>query len=255
MTALSVASEARTRVDRIKTGVEVVWTLIVESYQSRDWEALGYATWDEMCTREFGTSRLRLPREERAETVQSLREAGLSLRAISSATGDSYGTVRNALSGEQFCSPDSDTPETAEPDGFAEKIAAELAASDDEYADRAQAVVDTRTGEVVEPGDEPLTEAECEALDQANRPEPAPKVTGLDGKKHPRTKPPGRSRQRALIDEFRPAITELDSKVKRITKLAGDARFSSNAGQISQKYLSDLTRARDALQCVIDQLP
>ncbi|WP_217157572.1 hypothetical protein [[Mycobacterium] fortunisiensis] len=40
-----------------------------------------------------GTSRLRLPREERTEVVSSLRESGLSLRAIEAATGISRKTV------------------------------------------------------------------------------------------------------------------------------------------------------------------
>jgi hypothetical protein len=100
MTAVELATSrsARQRVDQIKTGVEAIWHLIVESYQARDWETLGYATWDEMCSREFGTSRLRLPREERQDVIASLRESGLSLRAIASVTGDSEPTVRRALS-------------------------------------------------------------------------------------------------------------------------------------------------------------
>jgi len=52
--------------------------LVKQAYTERAWDALGYASWDEYCTREFGTSRLRLPREERAEVVASLRESGLS---------------------------------------------------------------------------------------------------------------------------------------------------------------------------------
>ncbi|MFV8316278.1 hypothetical protein [Mycobacterium sp. 23] len=34
-----------------------------------------------------------------------MREAGMSIRAIASATGDSYGTTRNTLAGEQNCPP------------------------------------------------------------------------------------------------------------------------------------------------------
>lgn len=59
------------------------------------------------CTREFGTSRLRLPREDRAEVVASLRESGLSTRAIAAATGLSQPTVRRDLAaGESNDSPD-----------------------------------------------------------------------------------------------------------------------------------------------------
>ena len=41
----------------------------------------------------FGISRLRLPREERAEVVASLRESGLSIRAIETATGSHRETI------------------------------------------------------------------------------------------------------------------------------------------------------------------
>lgn len=80
------AEYARQLTDRIKVAVEGTWHLITEAYQSRAWSVLGYASWDDYCTREFGTARLKLPREDRISTVQSLRDAGLSLRAIAAAT-------------------------------------------------------------------------------------------------------------------------------------------------------------------------
>ena len=70
------ASTARALTDRIKVGVEAVWELITQAYVQRAWDALGYSSWDDYCTREFGTSRLRLRREERAEVVASLRDQG-----------------------------------------------------------------------------------------------------------------------------------------------------------------------------------
>jgi protein gp37/transposase-like protein len=82
---------ARRLTDRIKVAVEGTWQLIQEAYLTRAWSVLGYASWDEYCTREFGTSQLRLPREERQEVVASLREAGLTVRAIAAATGKSVG--------------------------------------------------------------------------------------------------------------------------------------------------------------------
>jgi hypothetical protein len=83
-------SDARALTDQIKADVETVWDRIERAYLERAWAALGYANWDEYCLTEFGTSRLRLPREERPEIVASLREAGLSIRAIASATGAAY---------------------------------------------------------------------------------------------------------------------------------------------------------------------
>lgn len=102
---------ARRLTDKIKVGVEGVWHLIEEAYTSRAWAALGYSSWDDYCTREFGTSRLRLPREDRPEVVASLRESGLSLRAIASATGYSEPTVRRSLAG---ASNDAPAPHAAE---------------------------------------------------------------------------------------------------------------------------------------------
>ena len=93
----STPDVARHLTDRIKIAVEGTWQLIQEAYLTRAWSALGYASWDEYCTREFGTSRLRLPREERQEVVASLRDSGLSARSIAAATGLDRGTVRNDL--------------------------------------------------------------------------------------------------------------------------------------------------------------
>jgi hypothetical protein len=91
--ALPTKQDARALTDRIKVAVEGTWLLIQEAYTSRAWAALGYDTWDSYCAAEFGTARLRLPREERQEVVASLRESGMSLRAISSATGISPATA------------------------------------------------------------------------------------------------------------------------------------------------------------------
>jgi len=89
------ASEARDLTDRIKVAVEGTWQLIKHAYLGRAWSALGYSSWDDYCTQEFGTSRLRLPREERQEVVSSLREIGMSVRAIAAATGHSKNTIND----------------------------------------------------------------------------------------------------------------------------------------------------------------
>lgn len=91
------ADQARRLTDSIKTAVAWTWDLVQEAYFGRAWEALGYLTWDAYCEAEFGTSRLRLPREERSEVVGSLRDAGLSLRAIAAGTGLSKDTVAREL--------------------------------------------------------------------------------------------------------------------------------------------------------------
>jgi hypothetical protein len=94
---------------RIRALVGDCWSLIKQAYTRRAWAALGYESWDAYCLGELGEARLRIPREERPELVCSLRQAGMSIRAIGAATGLGYGTVRRELSGEPFGSPDEAT--------------------------------------------------------------------------------------------------------------------------------------------------
>lgn len=98
--------DARTLTDRIKVAVEGTWLLIQEAYTSRAWAALGYDTWDAYVDAEFRTARLALPKEERSETIQSLRAAGMSTRAIVAATGLSKGTVGRELTGAPIGAPE-----------------------------------------------------------------------------------------------------------------------------------------------------
>lgn len=127
---LPTEQEARALTDRIKVAVEGTWLLIQEAYTSRAWAALGYETWDAYCTAEFGTTRLRLPREERQEVVASLRESGLSVRAIASATGNSTRTVQKDL---QVSS--STTPEIRGTDGKTYAPSRSEAQEDDDLLD------------------------------------------------------------------------------------------------------------------------
>lgn len=85
--------QARDLTDRIKAELSATWDLITEAYQRRAWAALGFQSWDAYCKTEFGASRIKLPSEERREVVSSLRDAGLSIRAIAAATGSARSTV------------------------------------------------------------------------------------------------------------------------------------------------------------------
>lgn len=92
------ADEARELIDGIKTRVADVWRSVTIAYTGRAWVSLGYPSWDSMCETEFDGARIRLPREERTEVIGSLREAGMSIRAITAATGLATNTVRSQLS-------------------------------------------------------------------------------------------------------------------------------------------------------------
>ena len=96
--------DARELTDTIRRDTSLLWDKLARAYTGRAWAALGYESWDDYCTNEFADCRLRLPREDRREVVQSLTAQGLSTRAIASAIGISDGTVRNDLAA-QNCAP------------------------------------------------------------------------------------------------------------------------------------------------------
>lgn len=83
--------------DKIRNGLDGVWDLIITAYQWKVWTVLGYDTWDEYCDKEFRHFRIKLGKEDREVVVGNLRDHGLSLRAIASATGYDKRTVQRDL--------------------------------------------------------------------------------------------------------------------------------------------------------------
>ena len=90
-------AEARELTRRIKVGLEHSYTLIIAAYRGQAWRSMGYSAWDAYCQGEFGSLALQPPREDRQNVIMSMREAGMSIRAIGTATGSSYGTVSRGL--------------------------------------------------------------------------------------------------------------------------------------------------------------
>lgn len=106
--------EARARADRIRSGMRVLaeWQQdVIAAYAARDWDALGYETWDAYIDGEYGEHRVRLPREQRREIVAGMSAAGMSTRAIGSAVGASKDTVHRDL-GATVSNETDDRPET-----------------------------------------------------------------------------------------------------------------------------------------------
>lgn len=248
------AVEARAITDQIKTGVEAVWHLITRAYTERAWSALGYSSWDDYCTREFGTARLRLPREERAEVVASLRESGLSLRAIAAATGVNRETVRQELAGGNLLPPESDevsqsgTP-ALECDGKCAIDECVCPVDDEPMVDELSGV---HVADIPEQQLPPLPENYMD-IPAAQAP---PKITGLDGKTYPQkpAEPPAPPRRRPITEAFDSATYELKRAVERVARLCADDRLQKNKNQIAGSNLSDLVRVRDALTGVINQI-
>lgn len=231
MSAVEISpASARELTDRIKVGVDAIWELIKQAYTSRAWSVLGYSSWDDYCTREFGTSRIRLPREERQEVVASMREIGMSVRAISSAIGDSYGTVRNELAArEQNCSPETEAP-------------APITGTDGKtYAPRPKPEPEFDPDEEIVPG---MTAGQLDELNvqPQQHPEPAAEPAA-----------PAKPKRRALDDQFLDATYQLTRVCTTLQNLGDDDRLPRNREQVA-RYRSDLLRAIDTLHRVADQL-
>lgn len=92
------AANARETIDKIRGHLADAWHLAVKSYEGRAWIALGYESWDAMCDAEFDEVRCRIPREKFADTVTTLADSGMPVRAIAAATGTSKSTVARQVS-------------------------------------------------------------------------------------------------------------------------------------------------------------
>lgn len=212
----ATANEARALTDQIKVAVEGTWQLIKHAYQSRAWDALGYSSWDDYCTREFGTSRLRLPREERQEIVSSMREIGMSTRAIAAATGMSKDTVHRELPGVS-----NETPEPR-PAAWYEPSTKEM-----EQLNRPTVARD------IEPDVEPA------------------RVTGTDGKSY--AAQPARTPNRpALPPQFASVAADLTRLIAKLEKLQNDDRYPGNRTSIADLCVPQFRRAADVLWDFMD---
>ncbi|SEF13499.1 hypothetical protein SAMN04489740_4384 [Arthrobacter alpinus] len=69
LTAKEQAAVQLTR--RIRISLESAYTLIVEAFESRAWEALGYQSWDMYCKGEFSGMNLQPPLEQREQVILS----------------------------------------------------------------------------------------------------------------------------------------------------------------------------------------
>lgn len=168
--------EAETLTSRIKIALDGTWELIRDAYMGRVWVPLGYETWDDYTVSEFGATRLRLPKEERQQAVASLRDCGLSVRAIASGLGVSKNTVTADLS-------QTGTPEPVEkmrPDEVAALVRGGFVESIDELVEVSGLNVNTRTGEVIE--DAPV-------VTEHTVTEKVKTTIGLDGKEYKRPEP------------------------------------------------------------------
>lgn len=297
-TAMS-PSAARDLTERIRTTIDRAWDLIAKAYTDRAWAVLGYPTWDVYCEREFGSTWFKLPREARGEVVQSLRDLGLSTRAIGSAIGVDDRTVRRDLSGAASAAPaavmgtDGKTYASTPPVRPHLAVVPDLPTTEDHPETAPMCEGGTASGVPLTPsllmtGDgysvvhnAPVTDgveptltsfamcpcgARAELYDNATQ-EDRERFDEFDDihrycddltepvATEPEPEPaPAPARRKPITDSFDDATTAVTKAVKRVEALAADDRFDKNADQLALRK-SDLVRARDALQRVIEKFP
>lgn len=86
-------SAAQQRAEAIRRGIDAtaaaladVPRLVIEAHRAEDWRTLGYGTWQDYVTGEFGTSLIKLDRATRQTWTHSLKGAGMSTREIAPVT-------------------------------------------------------------------------------------------------------------------------------------------------------------------------
>lgn len=124
-------TEARELTEQITEGLNDVHSLIMQAWEGRAWEALGYESWDAWIDGNFRGLQLRPPREQRDEVVRSMREAGMSMRAISQATELSRGTVQRSAAVSEGSRSDQESSNVVGLDGKAYSTSKRAAASED----------------------------------------------------------------------------------------------------------------------------
>lgn len=231
----------RIALDRTARGMADLAERVSEAYQRRADLALGYESWAEYATAEFGEQTQSLAAPIRRELVGYLSAEGMSTRAIAPAVGVSQRQVSTDV--RSHFSP---TP-TPEPAG------ATIATNEGVIIAETRHV-ELDTGETFDLDTGGLTEPEP-APEPAPTPEPR-KVTGLDGKTYtaPKQKETPKPRRNPLPEQFFRARYDLTKKVESLVRLSKDDRFAANVEKVARENLSDLNHAIEALQRIVATL-
>lgn len=202
----------------IRSHIKVAWERIAEAYAGRVWISLGYDNWDDYINSEFGAAPLRVPRQERQEIVGSLREAGLSTRAIAAATGESQSTVQRDVG--------------------------QLNQNDSVEAAARLRGLDGKDRPASRPAPEPQDEiVDAEIVSDEHAPQP------------PSSSPPRSLRRRPITDQVRDAGMDLRKTMEKIEKLLEDDRVSANRKQVTFALRGHLLYVADAVAAALNAIP
>jgi len=82
---------------QIRSVLDRAWEFVALAYKGRAYVALGFPSWDDYIDARFGDLRVTVPREHRAEVVNQMASARMSIRAIAKLLGIGVGTVHREL--------------------------------------------------------------------------------------------------------------------------------------------------------------
>ena len=204
-------TDAKTRLDRVKVGVERIWDDLVALYKGRAWLVLGYQSWEQLCDSEFAGARIALPRTERQQAVSNMHSEGMSTRAIASAIGvnnatvhrDIVSTVANATVGK-VVGIDGKTRAATQPVIAAEPWDPLESLTPDDLQEISAAVQESPLTEVVNQLDEIAQDAEHFAL---------PRIIGDDHQPIP-VSDHHRNKLKATAARFRATADHIDNYLR-----------------------------------------
>mgnify|MGYP002352819829 CR=1 FL=1 len=255
--ARQLTERIRATLDTTARGLDRLAAYVSEAYSRRADLALGYRSWAEYASAEFGEETKDLAAPIRRQLVGYLSADGMSTRAIAPVAGVSNKTVSLDRAAGVTSGNTSPAPSTRPAPVTTE-------------------FVDTATGEIFDVDDNTaafieadLTEDEFEhglaaarqsgdlsaesVINNAPR-----KVTGLDGKTYSVPQQPvqqePRTMRKPLPDQITNNIFDLSRKAERLDALTEDDRFPKNKEKVAARNRNDLLRTIDTLQRVLAKL-
>lgn len=112
MSAIERVNQIRSILATVAEEMDRLLYLLQEAWDARDWDALGYGSWDEYVSGEYSVRKLKIPADRRREIVRQLTGGMMSQRAIAGFLGVDQGTVSRDLAASREASgpliPESD---------------------------------------------------------------------------------------------------------------------------------------------------
>jgi hypothetical protein len=84
---------AQRLVDQAKQGAQMFVTALIELWQHRDWEPLGFANWQELCEKGIGIRQVNFSQTDRIAAAKPMAQAGMSTRDAAAALDVGKSTV------------------------------------------------------------------------------------------------------------------------------------------------------------------